>query len=90
LEDELADGADAADLRARLDAQLDRIEQRIETAVNTADAAAVSAEDNKNMVRYQMPFFDRAFFLPRQFAKHFSQTLPQLFVQRPSTTECGL
>jgi len=62
LEDELADGADAADLRARLDAMVARIKQRIETAVNTADAAAVSAEHNKNMVRHQMSVFDPACF----------------------------
>lgn len=42
---------DPVDLRAQLDFMLARIEQRIETAVNTADEAAVSAEDNANMVR---------------------------------------
>jgi hypothetical protein len=47
----LAAAPEAADLRARLDAMLARIEQRIEAAVNTAEEAAVSAEDNENMVR---------------------------------------
>jgi len=39
-----------------------------------------------HMIQHQMPFFDPAFFLPRQFTKHFSQVLPQLLIQRPATT----
>jgi hypothetical protein len=52
--DKLADAPEAADpaeLRAQLNTILARIEQRIETVVNTAGEAAISAEDNENMVR---------------------------------------